>query len=70
MFVTILFVILLIPYTLIAIGTGYTFRRTYNNSATIYSVGTASIFFGAWIGATLAFLIARYLIRNKVKLFS
>ena len=67
--VTVIFVVLLLPYTLIAIGSGYAFSRSHDNFAVTLSVGTISVFIGAWIGAIISFLIARFLLRNKVKLY-
>jgi uncharacterized membrane protein YdjX (TVP38/TMEM64 family) len=59
----------LLPYTLIAIGSGYAFSHSYDNFAVTLSVGATSVFIGAWVGAIISFLIARFLLRNKVKLY-
>jgi uncharacterized membrane protein YdjX (TVP38/TMEM64 family) len=67
--VTVVFVVFLLPYTLIAIGSGYAFNHSYDNFAVTLSVGTTCVFIGAWLGAIISFLIARFLLRNKVKLY-
>ena len=57
------------PYTVFALGSGYAFSRVYDNIVIALSISTAAVFIGAWIGAIISFLIARFLLRNKVKLY-
>lgn len=64
---TILAVVLLGPYSLIATGAGYAFSRAFHSTWAVLAVGTFTVFFGAWIGATIAFFLGRYLCRKQVK---
>jgi membrane protein DedA with SNARE-associated domain len=57
-------VILLIPYSILAVGTGYSLSFAYKNYAVVLSVGTACVFFGCWIGALISFLLGRYILRK------
>jgi uncharacterized membrane protein YdjX (TVP38/TMEM64 family) len=60
-------VILVLPYTVVAVGSGYIYTQVYqDNLAVALSIGTASCFMGAWIGAIIAFLIGRYIFRKKI----
>lgn len=64
---TLIIVVLLLPYTLLAVGTGYAFTHVYERQTVVLSVGTACVFIGAWSGASIAFLLGRYIFRSKVK---
>ncbi len=62
--ITLVIVVILIPYTILAVSTGYALSHTYDNKAVVMSVGTACVFFGAWSGAIIAFLLGRYIFRS------
>jgi uncharacterized membrane protein YdjX (TVP38/TMEM64 family) len=54
-------------YPLLAISSGYIYKQTYNNIYIVLTVGTTSVFIGAWLGALIAFTIGRYFCRTNVK---
>ena len=56
--------VLLIPGTILTLGAGFVFTRTTGSQALGTIVATAVVFFGASIGATLAFICARFLLRD------
>lgn len=58
------------PYTIFAIGAGYAFSHAYENIYVVLSVGTASVFIGAWTGAIIAFFLGRYLCRDYVRAYT
>lgn len=57
-------VVAILPYSIIAVGAGWTFQQTFQNKAVAISVGTATVFMGAWLGALVAFVLGRYLVRD------
>ena len=59
--VTIAVVVLMMPYTLLAIGSGYALSQAYDSQLLVVTIGTISVFSGAWIGALLAFILGRYI---------
>jgi len=63
----VLTVVVMGPYSVIALGTGYTLKRSYQDIFLTLVIGTSSVFIGCWIGGTLAFLLGRYMCRTKVK---
>jgi uncharacterized membrane protein YdjX (TVP38/TMEM64 family) len=65
-FTTMCVVILLLPYSIMAMSTGYTMSQCFSNTAAAISIGTASIFVGAWCGSVIAYLVGRYLCRDQV----
>lgn len=67
---TALFVILLGPYSIFGIGTGYAFTRAYSNIYMVLAVGTFAVFIGALLGAIIAFFFGRYLCRKSVRRIS
>ena len=66
---TTLTVVLMGPYTVFAVGSGYAFKKSYENTAIAISIGTVTIFIGAYLGALIAFPIGRFMCRTKVKSF-
>lgn len=66
-FSTALTVIVMGPYSLFGIATGYTLKKSYENTALELAIGTLAVFSGAWIGAVVAFFFGRYLCRKAVK---
>lgn len=63
-------VILMGPYTVFAVGSGYAFSHVYDNIAIALSISTAAVFIGAWTGAIIAFFLGRFLCRSRVKSYS
>lgn len=68
--VTILVVLLMIPYTLLAVGSGYALSQAFDSQLLVVFVGTLAVFTGAWIGAMIAFVTARYILHQQVKDYS
>jgi membrane protein DedA with SNARE-associated domain len=52
------------PYTLLAMGSGYSFCHAYSNLYTALVVGTVAVFLGAWTGAIIAFTFGRFICRK------
>ena len=69
-FSTAVCVILMGPYSMFGIGTGYAFTRAYKDLYVVLCVGTVSVYFGAMLGAIIAFFFGRYLCRSKVRKFT
>lgn len=69
-FSTMVTVVLMGPYNLFAIGTGYAFQRIYKNLAITLTLGPLIVFLGAWVGAIIAFFISRKVCRKKVQLLT
>jgi uncharacterized membrane protein YdjX (TVP38/TMEM64 family) len=55
------------PYSWIATVMGFAFSDAYESNWAVMAIGTISIFFGAWIGSVIAFLMGRYLWRDFVQ---
>jgi uncharacterized membrane protein YdjX (TVP38/TMEM64 family) len=53
-----------IPGSILTLGAGYAFRLAFKNTGIAVLVGSLSVFVGAFIGACLAFLIGRYILRD------
>lgn len=68
--VTVLVVVLMMPYTLLAIGSGYALSQAYDSQALVVFIGTLAVFTGAWIGALLAFILARYILHSQVQKYA
>ncbi len=64
--VYILATILLIPGTILTIGAGFVFTKTNNNQIIGTSIASAVVFVGATIGSTVAYLLAKYFLRNTI----
>lgn len=64
---TVLTVVLMLPYTLFAVGAGYALSRTFSSQLVTMLVGTITVFTGALLGALLAFVCGRYILRNQVQ---
>ena len=56
--------VLLLPGTIVTLGTGVALMKAYQNAWLAVAVGSLSVFIGTWLGSILAMLIARYLFRD------
>ena len=63
-------VLLMLPYSIVAIATGYTFYYAYKEIVTVLGIGTAVIFFGCYLGALISFPIGRRICRVRVKAYA
>lgn len=61
---TALVVIWMCPYSILAIGSGYTLTHAYKNIWIVMAVGTFAVFIGAWVGGMIAFGIGRFCCRK------
>jgi len=61
----VIIILISIPYSILAIGTGYSLSNTYENIAVTLSVGTACVFVGAWLGAMISFILAIHIQRQS-----
>lgn len=68
--ITSVVVLLMLPYSIVAIATGYTFQYAYKEIVTVLGIGTAVIFFGAYLGALISFPIGRRICRVRVKAYA
>lgn len=68
--VTAFVVIIMGPYSMFGVGTGYAFTRSYDSMVVVLTVGTVSVFLGALLGGIIAFVFGRYLCRSKIKKIS
>jgi len=59
-----------VPPTLLVFGAGYAFTVAMDNVATGVTAAVISCFLGSCIGAIIAFLRSRYMMRDLVKLFA
>ena len=57
--------VLLLPGTVITLGTGVALMKAYENTWLALLVGSISVFVGTWVGSIIALLIARYLFREQ-----
>lgn len=66
-FVIVYFVatVLFIPGALLTLGAGFVFAMAFGLGAGVV-LGTLAVFFGASIGATVSFLLGRYLLRRQM----
>ena len=46
-------------------GAGWAFQQAYDNTGVAIAVGSLSVFVGAEIGSILAFLLGKYVFREK-----
>jgi len=53
-----------VPGAILSVGCGYTLKRAYNDENKAIWIGSASIFIGGCIAATLGFFIGRYILRS------
>ena len=53
-----------VPGAILSVGAGYTLKRAYNDENKAIWIGSASIFIGGCIAATLGFFIGRYIMRS------
>jgi uncharacterized membrane protein YdjX (TVP38/TMEM64 family) len=67
---TALVVIWMCPYSILAIGSGYTLSHAYNNVWIVMTVGSFAVFIGAWLGGMVAFGIGRFCCRKQIKDYS
>jgi len=58
--------ILFVPGSILTLGAGFAFSAPLGLGPGI-ALGTASVFVGAALGAIVAFLVARYLLREPVR---
>jgi uncharacterized membrane protein YdjX (TVP38/TMEM64 family) len=58
--------VLFIPGSILTLGAGYSFARATDSVAGGVLLGSISVILGASIGATLAFVLGRYLLRDAV----
>ena len=61
--------VLVLPGSLLTIGTGVALMKAYDNTWMALLIGSTSVWLGTWLGSIVAMLIARYLFReHAVKL--
>jgi len=58
--------VLFVPGSILTLGAGFTFSATFGLGAGVV-LGAVSVFVGASLGAIVAFLLARYLLRKPVR---
>lgn len=63
-------VIVMGPYSVFAVGAGYTLKRAFDNVGVVLAVGTAAVFTGALVGGIIAFIFGKYLCRPQVFKYS
>lgn len=68
--VTIFLVVGLGSYALFAVGCGYALSKAYSSVLVTLTVGTFSVFIGAWLGAMIAFPVGRYICRDQIRSYS
>ena len=56
--------VLVLPGSLLTIGTGVALMKAYDSTWMALVVGSTSVWLGTWLGSILAMLIARYLFRE------
>ena len=58
--------VLFVPGSLLTLGSGYSFAQAFDSPLLGTVAGSASVLIGASVGATLAFLLGRYIFRDAV----
>ncbi|GMH62002.1 hypothetical protein TL16_g03388 [Triparma laevis f. inornata] len=58
--------ILFVPGSLLTLGSGFSFAQAFGSPLLGTVAGSASVIMGASVGATLAFLLGRYIFRDEV----
>ena len=58
--------VLFLPGLILTLGAGFAFNQAYNSVGLAMLVGTLSVWVGASIGATIAFLLGRYVFRSAI----
>jgi membrane protein DedA with SNARE-associated domain len=65
-----LYIVIFIPPTLLVFGAGYAFTVALDSIWMGILAASLSCFMGSCLGAVIAFLRARYMMRDLVQLFS
>lgn len=60
----------LIPGSILTIGAGWAFQQAYNSTGIAILVGSIAVFLGAWCGSVLAFILGKYVFREKSESFA
>jgi len=68
--VYILCTVCLVPGSILTLGAGWAFQQAFNSTGIAILVGSISVFVGAWIGSILAFLLGRFVFREKSEDFA
>ena len=63
--VYILCTVCLVPGSILTLGAGWAFQQAYSSTGVAIVVGSLSVFVGAWIGSVLAFILGKYVFREK-----
>lgn len=58
--------IIFVPGSLLTLGSGFSFAQAFGSPLLGTVAGSASVIMGASVGATLAFLLGRYIFRDEV----
>ena len=56
-----------IPGSILTVGAGWAFQLAYQSTWLALLVGTISVFVGAMVGSTLAFLLGKYIFRESTE---
>ena len=59
--------ILFLPGLVLTLGSGFALNQAYGNIFIALPIASLSVFLGAEIGATCAFLLGRYIVRKPVQ---
>jgi len=57
-------VILMLPYSILALGTGWALNHSYGNILLVILVGTSSVWVGTWLGSIVAMLLGRFILKR------
>ena len=62
-------IILMLPCSILAVGTGWAMNHSYQNIPLVLLIGTSSVWIGTWLGSIVAVLLGRTILKKQVQRF-